>query len=230
MPPSAKSLTGPKNSVSAAPVQAAQTQRDVLLDVIALFTHDLSNPLQSITVLSELALEETPPGSDEHERLQQNLVASERMRLLLQSLARFVRGVGSPQSAENTVKRALGLLAARLDKQGFVLHDETQWEGACIPPHGFDMAVLAVLMGFLAGSSEQRLRNCELMLRSQVAGRDCSLELRAQGVTRDGVRETIVLPRTTEARVHALTQASGIVFDMDASVMLRFQSVSAESP
>src|SRR5690606_28468532 len=71
----------------------AEAQREVLLEAMEIFTHDLSNPLQSLIVLTELALDDTPEGTEEYDRCRQSLEAAERMRTLVQGLAGLTRSI-----------------------------------------------------------------------------------------------------------------------------------------
>ena len=54
---------------------------EILLEALEIFAHDLSNPLQSLIVLTELALDDAAPNSEDELRCRQTLEAAERMRI-----------------------------------------------------------------------------------------------------------------------------------------------------
>lgn len=94
----------------------AVAERDTLLELIAIATHDINNPLQSLVVLLELALDEAHPESDAYVRAQQCLMAGERIRALSSALAGL--GRSRPQDAAAAWGRVHGLLSRRFDRFG----------------------------------------------------------------------------------------------------------------
>ena len=69
---------------------------EILHEALEIFAHDLSNPLQSLIVLTELALDDATPGSEDEMRCRQSLEAAERMRTLVSGLAGLTRGGSGP--------------------------------------------------------------------------------------------------------------------------------------
>ena len=94
----------------------AEAQRDILLEVLEISTHDLSNPLQSLIVLSELALDDTPEGTEDYDRVRQSLEAAERMRTLVQGLAGLTRGIDGPRNVKTVVDRIVSVLSRRWER------------------------------------------------------------------------------------------------------------------
>lgn len=92
----------------------AQAQRDALSELIAIATHDINNPLQSLVVLLELSIDDVMPGSDAQGRLQQCLVAADRIRVLSSALGGLVRA--RPQDGPGVWARVNGLLARRFER------------------------------------------------------------------------------------------------------------------
>lgn len=92
----------------------AQAQRDALSELIAIATHDINNPLQSLVVLLELSIDDALPGSDAQARLQQCLVAADRIRVLSSALGGLVRA--RPLDGPGAWTRVHGLLVRRFDR------------------------------------------------------------------------------------------------------------------
>lgn len=134
--------------------QRLKAERDALLELIAIFTHDLSNPLQSLTVLCELGIDEAPPGSDDRLRNEQCLEAATRMRSLIHGLAGITRrGDGGP-SVQTTVERVWSLLGRRFDRSRMTADRNTTAIDRLILPEGFDFALINLLLAAIGSISD----------------------------------------------------------------------------
>lgn len=125
-------------------------ERNALLELAAILTHDLSNPLQSITVLCELGLDEEEL-SEARLRTEQCLEAAERMRTLVHCYAGLVRNAGSTGPATKTLERLLPLLHRRFERHRITV--STSINEDFIAPEPFEFAVLVVLLGILRSAS-----------------------------------------------------------------------------
>ncbi len=126
----------------------AVAERDTLLELIAIATHDINNPLQSLVVLLELALDEAHPESDAYVRAQQCLMAGERIRALSSALAGL--GRSRPQDAASAWARVHGLLSRRFDRFGIgVGADLSRLERLAFPPE-LELPLLGACMLVIA--------------------------------------------------------------------------------
>lgn len=98
----------------------AAAERGALLSLAAILTHDLSNPLQSITVLCELGLEDDEPGEGPR-RAQQSLQAAERMRDLLHAYAALVRTADRPTKVAAALERTSAMFTRRCERHRIAL-------------------------------------------------------------------------------------------------------------
>jgi len=89
---------------------------EILHEALEIFAHDLSNPLQSLIVLTELALDDATPGSEDEMRCRQSLEAAERMRTLVSGLAGLTRGLEGPRNTQTSVDRFNELLSRRWER------------------------------------------------------------------------------------------------------------------
>ncbi|MBC8071891.1 MAG: hypothetical protein IAG13_26425, partial [Deltaproteobacteria bacterium] len=94
----------------------AAGQRDVLLELLSVLAHDLNNPLQTLLVLSELALDESPAGTEPHDRALQCLAAADRLKVLTQAMGATLRG--RPLDAAQLWTRTAVMLGRRLERYG----------------------------------------------------------------------------------------------------------------
>lgn len=124
----------------------AEAERTTLLSLAAILTHDLSNPLQSITVLCELGIEGDEPGEGP-QRAQQSLQAAERMRDLLHAYAALVRNADRPTKLSAAVERTDAMFARRSERHRMALDVgvERDFEG----PRCTGLAVVALFMAFI---------------------------------------------------------------------------------
>lgn len=124
----------------------AVAERATLLSLAAILTHDLSNPLQSITVLCELGIEGDEPGEGPR-RAQQSLQAAERMRDLLHAYAALVRNTDRPTKLAAAVERTDAMFARRSERHRITLdvRVERDFDG----PSSTGLAVVALFMALI---------------------------------------------------------------------------------
>ena len=124
----------------------ATAERSTLLSLAAILTHDLSNPLQSITVLCELGIEGDEPGEGPR-RAQQSLSAAERMRDLLHAYAALVRNTDRPTKLSTAVERTAAMFARRRERHRISLKVgvERDFEG----PATTGLAIVALFMALI---------------------------------------------------------------------------------
>jgi hypothetical protein len=129
----------------------ALAERTTLLGVAGILTHDLCNPLQSVTVLCELGVEGDEPGEGPR-RAQQTLQAAERMRDLLHAYAGLVRNVDRPTRLSAAIERTDGMFARRLERHRIKLEvgAERDFEG----PHCTGLLVVALFMALIESVEE----------------------------------------------------------------------------
>lgn len=129
--------------------QRAAAERDALLELIAIFTHDISNPLQSITVLCELGLDEAAPGSEEQFRTQQCLQAAQQMRGILQGLGGISLATRGTTTLSSIVSRVQATLSRRLERSNMVVDAELSQVTTMNVPGGLEFVVLTTCLGFM---------------------------------------------------------------------------------
>ncbi len=124
----------------------ASAERSALLGLAAILTHDLSNPLQSITVLCELGLDDDDPEEGPR-RARQCLEATERMRTLLHSYASVVRNVGRTGKVSASLGRITPMFGRRLERHRIELgtHVEVDFEG----PGCLEFSLVALFLGMI---------------------------------------------------------------------------------
>jgi signal transduction histidine kinase len=209
--------------------QRIKAERDALLELIAIFTHDLSNPLQSLTVLCELALDESPAGSDDYTRTRQCLEAADRMRKLIHGLAGVTRHAEGPGHLAGALHRVLGLLARRFDRHGIDLTIDIDAIDRVVPPRGIEFALLNLFLGLVTAASEQRLSKAtvELVGRRNADGSQHGVELRGDAQNREGQRQPLKPAERHIRRVQHFIQGQGLeLHTSDESVVLSFEASS----
>lgn len=196
----------------------AEAQRDILLEVLEIFTHDLSNPLQSLIVLSELALDDTPEGTEDYDRVRQSLEAAERMRTLVQGLAGLTRSIDGPRNAKTVVDRIVSVLSRRWERHqmrvsvdmGAIEHTPT--------PAVLQSVMLNLGLASVAAAGERNHPRYELSV--QGVGREqgddfvCALEVTLVGHDAGGTAAPVPLGRYHMERAERL-------LDGNPSVRLR---------
>ncbi len=127
----------------------AAAERSALLSLAAILTHDLSNPLQSITVLCELGMEDDDPA-EAPRRAQQSLQAAERMRDLLHAYAALVRNTDRPGKVAGALDRVAAMFQRRCERHRIALelHVEREFEG----PDCTELAVVSLFLAMIAAA------------------------------------------------------------------------------
>lgn len=125
-------------------------ERGALLELAAILTHDLSNPLQSITVLCELGLDEEDLV-EARRRNEQCLQAAERMRTLVHCYAGLVRNAQTRGPAALTLERLVPLLSRRFERHRITVQTEVHQD--FVAPASFELAALVMLLGIVRSAS-----------------------------------------------------------------------------
>ncbi len=120
-----------------------------MLNLAAILTHDLSNPLQSITVLCELGMEDDDVA-EAPRRAQQSLQAAERMRDLLHAYAALVRNTDRPGRVVAALDRATAMFGRRFERHRITL--EQQVEREFDGPASTDLAMVTLMLGIVAAA------------------------------------------------------------------------------
>ncbi len=182
--------------------RASRAERDALLDIVAIFAHDLSNPLQSITVLCELGMDDATPGSEEHVRAQQCLEAADRMRALIHSFAALIRGRSSSAPLGALVERVTTLFARRFDRHAITAEIELGDAADVRGVAGLEFALLNLLLGAVATASDAPLKRYALHMRAAKADGDAGyrLTISMQGADESGALQPVPLSEAHVAR------------------------------
>jgi nitrogen-specific signal transduction histidine kinase len=209
--------------------RAARAERDALLDIVAIFAHDLSNPLQSITVLCELGMDDAVPGGEEHLRAQQCLEAADRMRALIHSFAALIRGRSSSAPLGALVERVTTLFARRFDRHAIETQVELGEAADVRGVAGLEFALLNLLLGAVATASDSPLKRYTLHLR---AGRVESgdghwLTVSMQGADDSGAWQPLPLSESHVDRArHVLAATRARLEQGDGRVELFFAGIT----
>jgi signal transduction histidine kinase len=197
-------------SLSLTPEQRAhqaEAQREILLEALEIFTHDLSNPLQSLIVLTELALDDTPEGTEDYDRCRQSLEAAERMRTLVQGLAGLTRSIDGPRNTKTVVERFISVLSRRWERhQVRVSVDMGAIERTPTPAH-LETALLNLGLATVAAATERNHPRFELSVRGisregQVL--PCVVEITLVGHNAGGTAAPVELARPQMERLSRL--------------------------
>lgn len=199
---------GDDRGAKQADINQATAQRDALLDLLGVLAHDLSNPLQSVTVLCELGVDDSPPGSDEQTRFRQCLEASDRMRGLIHGFGALSRRGGSRTTLHSVVGHVETLLARRFERHRMKFSAGLEQHGDQFVPTDFALAVLAVLMGVIAGAEQNTLDGYHCQLETAQSGSQIHVHVTASG---DG-GQFIELPSSHHERVTGAVEGTSIVF------------------
>lgn len=180
-----------------------------LRELIALMVHDLSNPLQSLSMLLELAQDDVDPSSEAHERLVEASRAAVAMRTLVRGLGDFNRSAraGDEVPAARLVSSTLGVLQRRFSRQGIELIDQprdldehTQVDAQ------FQLLFLTLLLSALAADADpNKARSLTVSTPSPT-----SLQIAFKATDPNGVSEA--WPLSTPHILHAqqLAEALGL--------------------
>ncbi len=190
----------------------AEAQREVLLEALEIFTHDLSNPLQSLIVLTELALDDAPPDSEEFERCKQSLEAAERMRTLVQGLAGLTRSIDGPRNTASTVDRFSSVLSRRWERHSVRLSiDLGPIERTPTPAH-LETGLLNLGLAAVVAASERSHPRYELSVRGISQEGDgrlpCAIELTLTGHNAGGSAVLVPLSAPHLERARELLDGS----------------------
>jgi len=189
----------------------AEAQREVLLEALEIFTHDLSNPLQSLIVLTELALDDTPEGTEEYDRVRQSLEAAERMRTLVQGLAGLTRSIDGPRNTRTVVDRFISVLSRRWERhQVRVSIDMGAIERTPTPAH-LETVLLNLGLATVAAATERNHPRYELSVRGisrEGQGLPCVVELTLVGHNAGGTAAPVDLARPQMERLERLLDGS----------------------
>lgn len=126
----------------------------ILHEALEIFAHDLSNPLQSLIVLTELALDDATPGSEDEMRCRQSLEAAERMRTLVSGLAGLTRGLEGPRNTQTSVDRFNELLSRRWERHRVELDIALGPAERTPSPPDLDIALLNLGLAAVATAGE----------------------------------------------------------------------------
>lgn len=184
----------------------AEAQRAVLLEALEIFTHDLSNPLQSLIVLAELAMDDTMPGSEEHDRNRQSLEAAERMRTLVQGLAGLTRSVDGPRNTGAVVERFESVLSRRWERHAVRLSIDLGPIERAPTPATLETVLLSLGLAAVSAAGDRNHPRFDLSLRgiSQDGPLPCVLELMLAGHNAGGSGGPVELSRSHIDRTRQL--------------------------
>lgn len=197
------------------PADRAAAERDTLLELLAVFTHDLSNPLQSITVLCELGMD--GPGSEDITA--QCLSAAERMRALIHGLSGFTRGLDRPSEISLVGDRLQSLLARRFERHLLKASFDYTTISSKLAPAELEMCMAAICLGIIATASERRARG-EFSLSTLHVDDELAIEIVC--VDEDGSALTPSQAHLERAR--AIGGDTIGIFLEDSTIRLRFGS------
>lgn len=192
----------------------AEAQRDVLLEVLEIFTHDLSNPLQSLIVLSELALDDTPEGSEDYDRVRQSLEAAERMRTLVQGLAGLTRGIDGPRSAKTVVERIVSVLSRRWERHQMRVSVDMGAIEHAPTPAVLQSVMLGLGLAAVAAAGDRNHPRYELSVQGvsrEGQPHSCVLEVTLVGHDAGGTAAPVPLARHQMERIERLLDGSAKV-------------------
>jgi hypothetical protein len=180
---------------------AASADRDALIELIAVFTHDLNNPLQTVLVLSELALDETMPGTEGRARAEQCLTAADRLRVLAQAMSGLFRG--RPLRSDALWERLRTLLGRRFERHGIVPTLVAEEPRDALLPALCERIVFTLALGAIgaAGTSGRRQHALEM---SCSPGERIVIRGSFFGIEPDGTRVPLEFSEAHQERLAAL--------------------------
>lgn len=190
---------------------AASAQRDALLELVSVLAHDLNNPLQTLLVLSELALDETAPGTEANDRARQCLAAADRLKVLTQAMGASLRG--RPQDIQQLWTRGQVMLGRRLERYGVVVNSQLGALGSTSFTGEAEWAVLLALLAVIATAAGSPVRRHELEIVGELDGQDARLVLVLVAVDPDGTRRPLVFQEQAVTRLRDV--APGTAIDRD---------------
>jgi signal transduction histidine kinase len=192
----------------------AEAQREVLLEALEIFTHDLSNPLQSLIVLTELALDDTPEGTEEYDRCRQSLEAAERMRTLVQGLAGLTRSIDGPRTSRVVVDRFISVLSRRWERHQVRVSVDMGAIERTPTPANLETVLLNLGLATVAAATERNHPRYELSVRGisrEGQPLSCVVELTLVGHNAGGAAAPVELARPHMERLERLLDGSASV-------------------
>lgn len=201
----------------------------IFIEVLEIFAHDLSNPLQSLIVLTELALDDATPDSEDALRCEQTLAAAERMRTLVSGLAGLTRTTGGPRRARSSLDRFADVLARRWERHHIELKLELDAAEHAASPPELDVALLNLGLGAIAFANEHEGRYV-FLVRGRGSGDDESdrryaLDISLLRHDPDGAPTEVALPTKYLDRARSLVDGSALAIQCSGPrVSLEFSS------
>ncbi len=196
-------IAGPRASEQAAILS-------VLRDTVAIFTHDLSNPLQSITVLFELA-EEDATTDEQRERIARALTACEAMRSMLRefsALARTGHGRDGARTVGEAMARANALLGRRFQRLNIELTaDVERLAQVPFPRPEVEWVVIGLLLAALAAVRRGEHIEAHLSIVGHQVARRVTLAFSISALR--SLNETLDVLAFDENRVRRLVPLAG---------------------
>ena len=211
----------------------AQAECEGLRELIGVFTHDLSNPLQSLTVLCELALAEAPEGSEERAHASQCLEATHRMNAVVLGVSKLARKDG-PRHVRGILEHLGALFARRFDRYDVEFLFEIEEIGDVVAPVVVDLALSSLMLGAIARfTAERRRPGFSLSVRGYrpsptLQPSRCALELLLEMQDGDG-RQRLALPERHLGRVRDLVGGRSDVTFESADDIERLSFDAAEA-
>jgi signal transduction histidine kinase len=181
---------------------AASADRDALIELIAVFTHDLNNPLQTVLVLSELALDETIPDTEGRTRAEQCLQAAERLRVLALAMSGLFRG--RPLRAEALWDRVRTLLGRRFERHGITAELTTGEPRDAQLPALCERLVFTFALAAIGAAATSGRRHHVLELSCSPASDRIALDAVLFGIEADGTRAPLEFSAPHLERLAAL--------------------------
>jgi signal transduction histidine kinase len=186
-------------------------QRDVLLELLSVLAHDLNNPLQTLLVLSELALDESPAGTEPHDRALQCLAAADRLKVLTQAMGATLRG--RPLDAAQLWARTAVMLGRRLERYGVAaVLDLAALDGIGLAADA-EWALLSAAMAVIATAAASARRRHELSITGKREHGIASVVLALTGFEPDGTRTPLPFVPSALARLCDIVPGSTVTDD-----------------
>jgi hypothetical protein len=205
---------------------AATADRDALLELIAVFTHDVNNPLQTVLVLSELALDETMPGTEGRTRAEQCLTAADRLRVLAQAMSGLFRG--RPLRAEALWDRLRTLLGRRFERHGITASLLECEPAEAMVPALCERLVFTLALGAIGAAATSGRRHHALELSCKTGGERIALEAAFFAVEADGSRVPLEFAATHRERLTALLRLDPRAEECEAGPRVRVEIAQVE--
>lgn len=194
----------------------AEARHEILREALEILAHDLSNPLQSLIVMTEMALDDAPPDSEDYERNQQSLEAAERMKTLVHGLAGLTRPISGSRSATAVMQRMNAMLSRRWERHRIAPSIALAEIERLPTPPGFDSAILNLCLAVVTAAREASHPRYELSFRGlrSEGPLPCTVEITLAGHNAGGSGVPVELDRVHLQRTRQL-------LDGDPQVALR---------